>query len=132
MEANISAPPVGRASPFDKREDIEAVDPNHAYVYPQFPFSVYQPGPLQQVQSGDYLVVSPQGTKNFDDRYVESLKKDYDLVFRTHSSLAVPRFELKTLVKYLLSRKLSTEQKAGVMLNENMWNWPDYYVFIRR
>lgn len=132
LEAHNSAPPVGRASPFDKREDIEAVDPNHAYVYSQFPFSVYQPGPLQQIQGGDYLVVSPQGTKNFDDRYVESLKKDYDLVFRTHSPLAVPRFELKTFVKYLLSRKLSTGQKAGVMLNENMWNWPDYYVFIRR
>jgi len=132
MEARDSAPPVGRASPFDRPEDIEAVDPNHAYVYPRFPFSVYQPGPLQQIQSGDYLVVSPQGTKNFDDRYIESLEKDYDLVFRTHSPLAVPRFELKTFVKYLLSRKLSTEQKAGVMSNENMWNWPDYYVFTRR
>jgi hypothetical protein len=132
MEARNPVPLVGRASPFDKLEDVEAVDPNHTYAYPQFPFSIYQPGPLQQIQSGDYLVVSPQGTKNFDDRYIENLKKDYAMVFRTHSPLAVPRFELKTLVKYFLTKKLSPEQKTGVMLNENLWNWPDYYIFVRR
>lgn len=131
-EARNPGPPVGRASPFDRPEDVEAVDPNHRFRYPQFPFSVYQPGPLQQTQRGDYLVVSPQGTKNIDDRYIESLSKDYDLVFRTNSPLAVPRFELKTLVKYFLAKRLSPELKADVIQNENLWNWPDYYVFVRK
>lgn len=131
MEARNPSPPIGRASPFDRPEDVEAVDPNRTYAYPQFPFAVYQPGPLPQIKNGDYLVVSPQATKNFDNEYLERLK-DYDLVFRTHSPLAVPRFELKTLVKYWLTQKLTPEQRTSAMLSENLWNWPDYYVFVKK
>lgn len=54
------------------------------------------------------------------------------MVFRTHSLLAVPRFEMKTLIKYFLTKKLSPEKTTGVMLSENLWNWPDYYIFVRR
>lgn len=132
IEARDATPPVGRASPFDNPDDVRAVDPGGAYAYPQFPYSVYQPGPLPRVASGDYLVVSPQATRNFDDRYLSGLEKNYEMVFRTHSPLAVPRFDLKTLVKYFLSRSLEPARKSQLMLNENLWNWPDYYVFRRR
>ncbi len=132
-EARNPGPPVGKVSPFDRPGDVEAVDPLHVYKYRQFPYSVYQPGPLPSIQRGDYLIVSPQSTRNIDRKYIERLKSDYDLVFHTESAFSVPRFDLKTLLKHYLSRKLSAAQKAqGVMLNENLWNWPDYYVFVRR
>lgn len=133
IEARNPGPPVGKASPFDKPEDVDAVDPLRAYEYRQFPYSVYQPGPLPSIQRGDYLIVSPQSTRNIDREHIEKLKRDYELVFHTESTFSVPRFDLKTLLKHYLSRKLSSAQKAqGIMLNENLWNWPDYYVFVRR
>ena len=133
MEAQEPGPFVGRRSPFDKDADIEAVDPDHAYKYPDFPFAVFQPGSLPQIQSGDYLIVSPHSIKNFDKGYIEKLKDDYVLRFSTHSSLAFPRINLKTWIKYLMLRRLTTEQKSGgVIKNENLMNWPDYYVFIKK
>ncbi len=133
MEARETGPFVGRRSPFDKDDDIEAVDPEHTYKYPDFPFEVFQPGPLPQVQSGDYLIVSPHSTKNVNNEYIEKLKDDYTLVFRTYSPLAFPRITLKTGIKYLLSKKLTAEQKSkGVIMNENLMNWPDYYVFVKK
>ena len=133
MEARNPNPPGWKASPFDRPEDIDAVDPQHTYKYPHLPLSVYQPGPLFSIQRGDYLVVSPESLKNYDREYIESLKKDYDLIFYTQSPLAVPLVGLKTFVKYLLLQELSPTQKAsGVMLNENMLHWPDYYVFVRK
>ena len=133
IEARNPGPPVGKASPFDRPEDVDAVDPLRAYQYRQFPYSVYQPGSLPSIQRGDYLIVSPQSTRNIDGEYIEKLKRDHDLVFHTESAFSVPRFDLKTLLKHYLSRKLSSAQKAqGAMLNENMWSWPDYYVFVRK
>jgi len=47
--------------------------------------------------------------------------------------LAFPNLNLKTLVKYILSKRLPQNQrKEGLMLNENLMHWPDYYVFIKR
>jgi hypothetical protein len=133
MEAQEPGPFVGRRSPFDKDADIDAVDPEHAYKYPDFPFAVFQPGPLPQVQSGDYLIVSPHSTKNVNNEYIEKLKDDYTLVFRTYGPLAFPRATLKTGIKYLMSKRLTPEQKSGgVIKNENLMNWPDYYVFLKK
>lgn len=121
-----------RISPLDNEEDIRAVDPRGSYKNPGVPFTAFQPGPAQRIQRGDYLVVSPQSTKNFSKNYIENMKKDYDLVFYTRSPFSVPRVDLKTLVKYFLLRELSPAQKAqGIILNENLWSWPDYYVFVR-
>lgn len=133
MEAHSTGAPVGRASPFDRVKDIDAVDPRHEYVYRDFPYTVYQPGPLPRIRPGDYLVVSPQSTKGYDAEYIRRLQKDYELVFHTNSPLAVPSIHLKTWVKYWLSQRLTREQKiGGAMVSENLWNWPDYYVFVRR
>jgi hypothetical protein len=133
MEAQQPAPFVGRRSPFDKDADIEAVDTGHAYKYPDFPFAVFQPGPLPRVQSGDYLIVSPHSTKNVNNEYIEKLKDDYTLVFRTYSPLAFPRVTLKTGIKYLMSKRLTAEQKSkGVIMNENLMNRTDYFVLVKR
>jgi len=97
------------------------------------PFSVFQ-DKFSKISKGDYLIVTPRGTtKNIDEAYIKSLEKDYDLVFRTKSPLAFPSFDLKTLAKYILSKNTSqTEREKGLMINENLMNWPDYYVFIKR
>jgi len=61
------------------------------------------------------------------------LKKDYDLVFQTKSPLAFPNINLKTLAKYILSSRLTQKQKEeGLMVNENLIESPNYYVFIKR
>ncbi len=128
------APFISRPSPFDRPEDLAAVDSAHGYRNPQFPFAVFQPGSPAQMQPGDYLIVSPHSTKGYDSRYVEQLRSDrnYTLMFHTESPFAIPRFDLKTWVKYFLVSRLTSSQKSGgVIVNENLWSWPDYYVFAR-
>jgi len=98
------------------------------------PFTVFQKNKFFEISKGDYLIVSPWGTKvNTTKAYIQSLNKDYDLLFKTKSPLAFPSFNLKTLVKYFLSKKLSENQKnEGLMINKNLIIWPDYYVFVKR
>lgn len=134
IEAYDTSPFIRKRSPFDRDEDVRAVDPEGAYAHPEFPFTVFQPGPLPQMQRGDYLVVSPHSAKGYDAAYIERLKsdKDYTLVFHTESRFAVPRFDLKIWVRYFLLKMLGTEQKGGgLVVSGNLWNWPDYYVFVR-
>lgn len=133
-EAADKIPPIGNPSPFDTQAELAAVDPQHIYQYPQFPFAAFQLGPPPQMQPGDYLVVSPHSTRGYDSRYIEQLRSDmnYTLVFHTESPFAIPRIDLKTWVKYFLVTRLTSSQKSGgVIVNENLWNWPDYYVFVR-
>mgnify|MGYP001572833371 CR=1 FL=1 len=98
------------------------------------PFTVFETNAPDEIKNGDYLIVSPQSTRiNPTKTYLESLKKDYELVFQTRSRFAFPNFNLKTLVKYLLSKKISKGQKSsGIIVNENLMNRPDYYVFVKR
>jgi hypothetical protein len=132
-EALDPSPFIGHRSPFDSDADIERLNARYSFTYPKFPFSVFQPGPLPEVRKGDYLVVSPHSTLNIDAAYLGRLKEDYDLVFKTDSPFAVPRLTLKTFIKHLMVTRLTPEQKGrGMIVSENLWNWPDYYVFVKR
>lgn len=132
-EALDPAPFIGHRSPFDSDEDIERLNARYRFAIPNFPFTIFQPGPLSEIQPGDYLIVSPHGTRSRNSSYIESLEKDYSLVFKAENWLAVPPLTLKALVKYLLIRGTFGEQrKKGLVVNENIWQWSDYYVFVKR
>jgi hypothetical protein len=133
IEAAVPGPFVGRPSPFDRSADVDSVDPDRLYVHREWPFGVFQPGPLPVIGKGDYLIVSPHSTRNVDGPYIESLKADYDLIFRTESPFAVPRISLKTLVKYAMVHGLAEGgTTGGLIVSTNILNWPDYYVFRKR
>ncbi|MFA5083859.1 MAG: hypothetical protein WC475_00530 [Candidatus Paceibacterota bacterium] len=119
---------------FDLKSN-EKVEDNTLLSFKNFhpPFSVFQ-DKFYEISKGDYLIVSPRATKvNVDRAYIQSLLKDYDLIFKTSSPLAFPSVNLKTLAKYLLSEKLSeSQEEKGVMINKNLMNWPDYYVLVKK
>ena len=98
------------------------------------PFTVFQNNNFSKEKSGDYLIIPAEAsTKNITKDYVRSLSKEYDLIFKTKSPLGFPNLNLKTLAKYLLSKKISQSQKEkGAMINENLMQWPNYYIFIRK
>ena len=100
------------------------------------PFTIFQNNKFFEISKGDYLIITADGstTKNITPAYIQSLDKDYDLLFKTSSPLAVPDLNLKTLAKYLISQRLSQNQKMkeGMLLNENLMQWPDYYVLIHK
>jgi len=115
-----------------KIEDTDAWFRNIKKFNP--PFTVFQNNNFSKEKGGDYLIVPAEAsTKNISKDYVQSLSREYDLIFRTKSPLAFPNFNFKTLIKYFLSKKISLSQKEkGVMINENLMQWPNYYVFIRK
>ncbi|PIR87919.1 MAG: hypothetical protein COU10_02075 [Candidatus Harrisonbacteria bacterium CG10_big_fil_rev_8_21_14_0_10_45_28] len=122
---------------FNLKSDIETKNASPLALIkpgnPTPPFTVFETDKTDKIASGDYLVISPQTPKNINKPYLQSLNKDYELVFQTKSPLAFPNLNLKTLAKYFLSRKISQSQKEkGVMTNENLMQWPDYYVLIRK
>jgi len=103
---------------------------NHA------PFTIFQNNKFFEISKGDYLIITTDDstTKNITQEYIQSLSHDYNLIFKTSSPLAVPNLNLKTLAKYFLSKILDQSQKMkqGLLLNENLMQWPDYYVFIHK
>jgi hypothetical protein len=97
------------------------------------PYTVFQKDTSDEIKSGDYLIVVPQSSKNTDKAYLQSLQKDYDLIFQTKSKFAFPQYNLKTAAKYFLSKRLSMEQKSkAVIISENLLDRPDYYVFVKK
>lgn len=119
---------------YDLKSNVPTPNPDKVYSYIKFPFTVFESDQPSEIHSGDYLIVQPEATKiNITKEYIQSLSKDYKLLFRTNSPLAFPNLNLKTLAKYLLSSRLSQTQKdEGVITNENLMRWPDYYVFIKK
>ena len=98
------------------------------------PSTVFNSDVPSEIKSGDYLVIPPQAnTKNITNGYLNLLKNDYKLVFQTKSPLAFPNLNLKILIKYLISKRLSQNQKAsGLITNENLVERSDYYVFVKK
>jgi len=122
---------------FDFKSNIETKDGASRNIndfLSRQPFTIFQSNKTFEISKGDYLIIAPDSaTKNINNDYIQSLNRDYDLVFETESPLAFPDLNLKTLVKYILTRRLTAEQKKeGLMINENLMQRPDYYVFVKR
>ncbi len=123
---------------FDFKSNVETENNFSQYIndfLSRQPFTIFKVDNFSEMAKGDYLIITPDSTtKNITQDYLESLNKDYDLVFKTKSPLAFPNLNLKTLAKYFLSKILSQSQKIkqGVMINENLMQWPDYYVFVKK
>lgn len=131
MEAVDTRPFVWKQSPFDNESDLDKL--NIQPTYPRHPFTVFLKGDLQSIASGDYLIVSPHSVNDVDQRYIDSLAKDYQLVYKTNSRFAVPDFSIKVVIKYLFSQMpWFSNNNRGMFVNRNLMNWPDYYVFIHR
>ena len=97
------------------------------------PFTVFQNDKPDEIKSGDYLIVSPQNSKNVNEEYLQSLSNNYELAFRTKSALAFPNINLKALAKYFLLKRMSEGQKSSdIIINKNLTEWPDYYVFVKK
>lgn len=85
------------------------------------------------IESGDYLIISPAGAFTPDAAYYDGLKRDYRLLFRTYSPLAIPRLTVKSLAKRILLTALPPDQRNKFqILDENFDSGPDYFVFIRK
>lgn len=83
------------------------------------------------IKSGDYLVVTPQNTaRDNSPAYIESLKEDFTLVHQTKSTFSFPSFTMKSLVKYFIAKM---EKKSdGLVKSGNVFDRPDYYVFVKK
>lgn len=97
-------------------------------------YGAYGAGPAPTPVRGDYLVVSPAGDRDVTAQYLASLDAAYRLVFATHSPLAVPAYDAKTLVKEALAARLTAEQRTrqGLIVSENALERPDFYVYIHK
>ena len=96
-------------------------------------YSVYRGGAAPRPDRGDYVVVSPDSTREATRQYLASFSGDYRLVFAIRSRFALPDYTLKTLVKSVLADLLAHDQKVRFGLqDENLSNRPEYYVFVRK
>lgn len=98
----------------------------------KYPFTVFTRIAPSKILKGDYLIVNPFSTNNVDNGYIQSIRKNYKLVFYTRSKLFFPPWNLKTLIKYfLMKNKLIYKQKSFIV-NKNLMQSPDFYVFIKK
>lgn len=119
---------------FDLKSNVETKTPLPLISKISVPFTIFKNNKIDEIKSGDYLIISPQNTKiNPSQNYLQLLKKDYNLAFQTNSHFSFPNINLKTLAKYLLSKNILKNRKNdGIMVNENLMEQPDYYIFIKK
>ena len=122
----------GNASPLENEYDLRRLLRELPMQFPQYPFTVFQPGAITLPQAGDYLVLSPQSTLQLDAAMRSTLDRDYRLVFAAEGRFAVPRIGIKTVVKQVLMASLSDQDRQKIIVNENLMNWPDYYVYVKK
>jgi hypothetical protein len=132
MDVTLQEPFQGNISPLEIEDDLRQVLRASAMQFPQYPFTVFQPGPITMPQSGDYLVVSPQSTLKHNAAMQSDLDRDYKLVFSAEGRFAVPRIGIKTAVKQMLISRLSEDDRQKLIANENLMNWPNYYVYVKK
>ena len=99
----------------------------------QPPYTAFVKDTPSEMKSGDYLVVTPQSTAiDNSPAYLESLAKDFRPVLRTESAFSFPSITLKALVKYAATRISKEKRIEGLVKSENIWDTPDYYVFVKK
>lgn len=84
------------------------------------------PGP----QAGDYLIISPFDFANTDAQSLGAMSGTWNLVFASHSPLAVPNLSLRVAVKYLATHYLLRGSDIGAT---NQFVYPvDYQILVKR
>lgn len=101
------------------------------------PYTIFQQDGVTSIESGDYLIVTPQSidpTKNpGNEEYLKSLDNDYELVFKTNSRFEFPFLTLKEMGRYLLSIGASPEDHfLTISRKRPNFESPDYYVYIKK
>jgi hypothetical protein len=113
---------------YDMRSELPSlIDLPVSKIQP--PFTIFKKNPGENIQTGDYLIVTPNSTKYVDRDLISSFAENYNLVLETKSPLSIPDINLKSLVKYYLAQR---KKDTGVVSNENLWGSPDYYVFVKK
>jgi len=104
-------------------QELAIGDPLYAAYY-----SVVALPPKVAPSTGDYLVIIPQTATEIDRDYLKRLQQSCcDLVFSTSSTFAVPNLSLKILLKLA-----ATRLGLGDSMGKNYFEFPDYFVFVRR
>jgi hypothetical protein len=95
-------------------------------------YTVYSQDKPIEVKTGDYLVITADANMQVDEPYLHSLEQDYQLLFRTTSSLSVPLVTAKTAVKHLLLTASNGNIDRELIVGRNLRLDPDYFVYVRR
>ena len=115
-------------SAYDMKSTSAATEPFSSVTKIQPPFTAFKPGPAENPRQNDYLIVTPQATRDVSGEYLSSLRKEYTPVFQTSSPFAFPDLNLKTFIKYYLLKNSGD----ALVKNENLLNLPDYYIFVKK
>jgi hypothetical protein len=80
------------------------------------------------MKKGDLIVVTPYTLKeiSLDKKEILAMQEEYELLFHADSILEIPQLSLKTLAKYMLSKR----GNDSIVVSQNMFQMPlDFYVF---
>jgi hypothetical protein len=117
---------------FDLKSDIPS---NNALLFskgdPQSPFTVFRDPTPTQIEAGDLLLVTPYTVKFVDQRYIDNLMGNYELLYHAESILAIPNIGMKSLIKYLVMRP-DRQPIHEIMFSTNIFAWPDFYIFRKK
>ncbi len=86
---------------------------------------------VDDIHSGDLLVVTPYSFHNINNKYLTFLEKEYDLVYSAKSSIDVGNYSLQSLLKYVWTMK-NKENSNEVLNNLNIVQKSDFYVFEKK
>ena len=120
---------------YDLKSDLEAPE-GALWTGKTVPlFSIFQDHEAQVIEAGDYVIVPPQSKKLITIEVLNELEKDHELLFATQSRFFFPNLNMKSAVKYALTKSPDhqiTRSLRRLVENENAFATPNYYVFVKR
>lgn len=119
---------------FGLRFDVGSEQPsNDSAIYhvdPSSKYSVFRDPGVLTPKRGELVVACECYSLPLNKSYFEHKELDYDLLFSTHSPLAIPDLSLRNVAKYLVSEL--SPQSGLIGGGRNFHRGPDYYVFRKR
>lgn len=115
----------------NKEFDLKSIEKrsttDHGMKFRQ-PYSVFSPG-VETMSKGDLLILTPQTWKQYSTDDFSEFRRDYVLLFRTHSPLFYPLLTAKTLLKNYIAH---TDKATSLVNNQNILEQVDYYVYEKK
>jgi hypothetical protein len=111
-------------SQFDLNSEDTPNNPFLTFVDPENPLTVFQSTNTDQIRKGDYVLIPPFSSIIPDEEYLQSLEKDYVLLFKTNTRFYISTMGLKSILKYLAIR-FDLIEISSKALNQAV----DYYFF---
>lgn len=95
-------------------------------------FKIYQQELPVKINSGDFLILTPDDERHIDSVYIENFNLDFNKVYESNSPFFLPMINFKVAIKYLILNYCDVALFCKHIKSSNLQNSPNYFIFQKK